>query len=142
MVQDAGRGAADLIESPLGGSTAAPSFVHGVLQQAFIDGLVFGVPDASGAHFWSSGAHLFPNLRRPGAQDGPRWNFVRHRGQPQGKFFTALATFCIFLGPGRTPEIDQKSILGPKRDARKRCFIDFCHGKRFSHFWARFLIDF
>ena len=46
------------------------------------------------------------------------------------------------LGPGRDPKIDPKTILAPKRKARKRNFIDFSRGYRFSNFWARFSIDF
>ena len=43
-----------------------------------------------------------------------------------------------FLGPLGVPKIDQKSILGPKRGARKRFFIDFSREQRLSHFWAWF----
>ena len=50
--------------------------------------------------------------------------------------------FGGFLGPLGVPKIDQKSILGPKRGARKRFFIDFSREQRFSHFWAWFFIDF
>ena len=108
----------------------------GVLQQAFIDGLVFGVPDVSGAHFWSSGVHRFPNLRRPGAQDGPRWNLARHRDQPEGKLFTALATFCIF-----------GDLVGRQKSTKDRNLAlngvpgsDVLAINRFSHFFHRFLM--
>ena len=47
-----------------------------------------------------------------------------------------------FLGPLGVPKIDQKLILGPKRGARKRFVIDFSREQRFSHFWAKFSIDF
>ena len=46
------------------------------------------------------------------------------------------------LGPGRDPKIHQKSILGPKRAARKRFFIDFSRAHRFSNFQAQFLVNF
>ena len=63
------KGAADLIESPQGpgGAPPPPVLYIGVLRQTFIDGLVFSIPDGSRTHFWSSGAHLFPNQKRPDA---------------------------------------------------------------------------
>ena len=53
-----------------------------------------------------------------------------------------LTSLGWFLGPLEVPKIDQKSILGPKRGARKRFFIDFSREQRFSYFWAWFVIDF
>ena len=101
------------MKAPWGGAPPPLVLFMGVLQQAFIDGLVFGVPDDSGACFWSSGAHLFPNLRCPGAQNGPRWNFVRNRGQAPLKFFTALATFRIFGDLAGRPNSTKNQSLAP-----------------------------
>ena len=41
-----------------------------------------------------------------------------------------------FLGPLGVPKIDQKSILGPKRGARNRFFIDCSREQRFYNFRA------
>ena len=49
---------------------------------------------------------------------------------------STFAYFGRLWGPLRDPKVNQTSILGPKRDARKRFFIDFSREQRFSHFWA------
>ena len=116
------------MKAPWGGAPPPAILCIGVLGQALIDGLVFGVPDGSGAHFWSSGAHVFPNLRRPGAHNGARWNFGRHQGQADLKFFPASATFDVFSG-GKN---------GPRGDV----FSEFCGYSDLFCFFGRFWIDF
>ena len=101
------------MKAPWGEAPPPLVLFMGVLQQAFIDGLVFGVPDDSGACSWSSGAHLFPNLRRPGGQNGPRWNFVRHQGASAGKFFTALPLFAFFGDLAGRPNSTKNRSLAP-----------------------------
>ena len=54
----------------------------------------------------------------------------------------SLVTFWQFGGPLWDPKIDQKLILGPKKGARKRFFIDFSSDDRFSHFRAWIFINF
>ena len=54
----------------------------------------------------------------------------------------SLVTFWQFWGPLWDPKIDQKLILGPKKGARKRFFIDFSSDDRFSHFRAWIFINF
>ena len=49
---------------------------------------------------------------------------------------STFAYFGRLWGPLRDPKVNQKSILGPKRDARKRFLIKISHEKRFRHFWA------
>ena len=130
------------MKGPQGGAPPPLVLCMGVVLQAFIDGLVFSIPDGSGAHFWSSGAHLLSNLRRPGAHNGARWNFGRHQGQADLKFFPALATFGVFLGPGRIPKIDRNSISGGRNGPRGDAFSDFCGVSDLFCFFGRFWIDF
>ena len=65
-----------------------------------------------------------------------RWN--AQSSCQEGASSMMVTPLGWFLGPLGVPKIDQKSILGPKRGARKRFFIDFSREKRFSHFWAWF----
>ena len=80
-----------------------------------------------------------PKLTKSGAkiekraQNGPKWLPDSSQDQFGPMMVTSLGGF---LGPLRVPKIDQKSILGPKRGARKRFFIAFSREQRFSHFWA------
>ena len=106
------------MKAPWGGAPPPLVLCTGVLRQAFIDWLVFGVPGGSGAYFWSSGAHAFPNLGRPGAHNGARWNLGRHQGASALKFFPVSATFGVFLGPGRLPKINRNSIPSGKNGPR------------------------
>ena len=130
------------MKAPWGGAPPPLVLCTGVLRQAFIDWLVFGVPGGSGAYFWSSGAHAFSNLRRPGAHNGARWNFGRHQGASQPKFFPASTTFGVFLGPGRIPKIDRNSISSGTNGPRGDVFSDFCGYSALFCFSGRFWIDF
>ena len=99
-----------------------------VLLQTFIAGLFFSALDESGAHFWSSGARLFPSLRRSGAQNRFRWNFVRHQGLSTAKFFLVFTIFGLLLGPGQSPKlVKNRSVdvqLVPVDDLLP-CFMTF-----------------
>ena len=82
-----------------------------VLLQTFIAGLFFSALDESGAHFWSSGARLLPSLRRSGAQNRFRWNFVRQQGLSPQKFFLVFTTFGLLLGPGQSQKLVQNRFV-------------------------------
>ena len=55
---------------------------------------------------------------------------------------TSRSVFGDPAGPSRVSKIDQKSILGPKRGARNRFFIDFSREHGFYRFRAWFFINF
>lgn len=69
-----------------------------------------GVPDGCGIHFVAAVRIFFSNLRRPAAHNCARWNFVRHQGQPQLKFFPALTTFGVLSGPDRIQKLVKDSV--------------------------------
>ena len=93
------------MKGPQGGAPPPLVLCMAVLLQTFIVGLFFSALDESGAHFWSSGARLFPSLRRSGAQNRFRWNFVRHQGLSTGKFFPVFTIFGLLLGPGQSQKL-------------------------------------
>ena len=55
----------------------------------------------------------FFNLRRPGAQNGSRWNFGRLPRPVVLKFLTAFATFCIFWDLAGRQKLTKNRSLAP-----------------------------
>ena len=56
---------------------------------------------------------FFFNLRRPGAQNGSRWNFGRLPRPAVLKFLTAFATFCIFWDLAGRQKLTKNRSLAP-----------------------------